>query len=209
MKQILFATTNKGKLGQFQYTADHFQLDVQIISLYEKFPHIQPYSEEYESIEQIVRKGSEEIFDQVKEPVVVEDSIFQVFALNNRPGLGSADYLKNRGRHELLVEMQKASDRSAQMISCVAVRTDKDYKLFKNILSGKVAAQEKFKQGEPLWISPTPDAPYGGGYGPIFIPAEPGDKTLAELPASEHITHGSREPNFKRALDYLLYYVGI
>jgi inosine/xanthosine triphosphate pyrophosphatase family protein len=58
------------------------------------------YSEEYKTTDEIIEQGSLEIFNQIHEPIIVEDSIFEVEALNNRPGVDSADYLKKYGSRE-------------------------------------------------------------------------------------------------------------
>lgn len=86
MKEILFASSNKSKVEQFQYVADAFGVGVRIVSVYERFPDIRPYDEEYEAQFEIVEKGAREIYTQTNQPVVVEDTILEVDALDGMQG---------------------------------------------------------------------------------------------------------------------------
>ena len=52
--EILFASQDKGKIGQFQFAADKLGYPAKIVSVYEKFPEVKPYSEEHGSSEAVV-----------------------------------------------------------------------------------------------------------------------------------------------------------
>lgn len=54
MQTILFASSNKAKLEQFQYVADAYNFKIKIISVYDQFPTIKPYSEDYKTHYEIV-----------------------------------------------------------------------------------------------------------------------------------------------------------
>jgi non-canonical purine NTP pyrophosphatase (RdgB/HAM1 family) len=202
MKKILFASTNNAKIGQFQFVADYYGYRVEIVSAYETYPDLKPYSEDFNSCDEIVKQGSLELFQQIKEPLVVEDSIFEVVALDGRPGLTASQYQKAKGRKGILEEMQVMMNREARISSCVGYRTEKEYTLFKTIIDGSISFEERYLQGEPLWIGPT-EAVFGGGYNATFVPAMPSKKTLAELTAIEGLQYGYREPNFKAVLEYI------
>jgi len=98
MQQVLFASSNKYKLEQFQYVADAYALDVKIVSVYAKFPGVNPYDEEYETQFEIIEKGAREIYAQIEYPVIVEDTILEVDILGGLPGLHASDFLRTKGR---------------------------------------------------------------------------------------------------------------
>jgi non-canonical purine NTP pyrophosphatase (RdgB/HAM1 family) len=200
MNQILFATTNKAKLEQFQFVADSLHYDIKIVSAYTQFPTLKAYNEDYTTQEEIVTNGSNEIFKQIHTPVVVEDTIFEVDALNGNPGLTASEYLKIYGREGILTELKGTENRKAQMTSYVAYRTENECKIFKQILTGTIATEDRYKVGEPDWVGPT-SFKQGGGYSAIFILDTPGGKTLSELTATECLLCGCREPNFKKVLE--------
>ena len=119
MKEILFASSNQSKLEQFQYVADAFGIKVKIISVYQKFPAIKPYDEEYRTQFEIVEKGAREVYAQTKQPIVVEDTILEVDVLHGLPGLHASEYLKEKGREGLLKDLEGANDRAARITSIV------------------------------------------------------------------------------------------
>jgi non-canonical purine NTP pyrophosphatase (RdgB/HAM1 family) len=202
MKQILFASSNRAKLEQFQYVADAYGFNVKIASVYEKFSGIKPYFEEYETQFEIVEKGAREIYTQTKQPIVVEDTILEVDILDGLPGLHANNYLKERGRAGLLEDLKDQVERSARIISIVGYFDGKLFISSKNVIEGQIAERESFKDGEPIWVGPTYH-PFGGGFNSVFISGSSG-KTLADHSAKEGLTYGYREPNFKIILDLLV-----
>lgn len=202
MRQILFASSNRAKLEQLQFVADTLGFKVKIVSVYEEFPNIKPYGEEYKTQFEIVEHGAREIFAQTKQPIIVEDSILEVDALNGLPGLRSNDYLKDKGRAGLLKDLQGNANRGARMVSIVGCYNGKVFVSSKNVVEGHIANKESHKGGEPIWVGPTHHV-YGGGFNAVFITQATG-KTLADHSAKEGVEHGYREPNFKVMLDLLV-----
>lgn len=202
MNEIIFASGNKAKRAQFQFVANYLKLPSAIVSVYERFPEVKLYSEEYGTQEEIVERGAHEIYAQVKQPIVVEDTILQVDALNGMPGLRSNEYLKKNGRLGLLKELTDATDRSARIVSIVGYYDGKLLVSFKTIVEGSIAREELFKTGEPGWVAPTPENNFGGGFNAVFMVGATG-KTLAQMTAEEGLTYGYREPNFNALLRYL------
>jgi len=202
MQQILFASSNKSKLEQFQYVADAADLKVTIVSAYKQFPGIKPYEEEYETQYEIVEKGAREIYAQTKQPVVVEDTILEVDALDGRPGLHASDYLKEKGRTGLIQDLQGKLNRAARITSIVGYFDGKLFVSNKNVIEGRIAHKESYKEGEPTWVGPT-HHPFGGGFNSIFV-TNATDKTLADHTAEEGLEYGYREPNFRAILDLLV-----
>lgn len=202
MKQILFASSNQSKIEQFQYVADTYNLKIRIASVYKEFPTVKSYDEEYDTQFEIVEKGAREIFAQVQHPIVVEDTILEVDALGGLPGLHAHDYLKEKGRTGLLGDLQGKPNRKARITSIVGYFDGKLFISSKNVLEGRIAERESFKEGEPTWVGPT-FHPFGGGFNSTFI-SDASGKTLADHTAKEGLVYGYREPNFKVILDILV-----
>jgi non-canonical purine NTP pyrophosphatase (RdgB/HAM1 family) len=139
MNQILFASSNESKLEQFQYVADVYGLNVKIVSVYAKVPDIKPYDEEYETQFEIVENGAREIYAQIKQPVVVEDTILEVDALGGLPGLHASDLLKSKGRMALVQALQGKANRTARVTSMVGYYDGKLFISSKNIVEGHIA----------------------------------------------------------------------
>lgn len=202
MKEILFASSNQSKLEQFQYVADALDVKVKVVSAYEKSPNIQPYDEEYGTHFEIVEKGAREIYAQTQQPVVVEDTILEVDALDGLPGLYASDYLKEKGVDGLLKELKGVANRAARITSIVGYYDGKLFVSSKNVVKGQIAETISYLEGEPTWVGPTYH-PFGGGFNSIFITNATG-KTLADHSAEEGLEYGYREPNFKLILDLLM-----
>jgi non-canonical purine NTP pyrophosphatase (RdgB/HAM1 family) len=201
MQELLFASSNKAKLQQFQFVADAYGFQVKITSVYAKYPKLQTYDEEYDTHYEIVDKGAREIYRQIKQPILVEDTILEVDALDGLPGLHANDYLKTRGQAGLLKQLQGQTKRSAGITSIVGYYDGHRLVSSKNIVEGSIARKESFKAGEPDWVGPT-NHPLGGGFNAVFIIKATG-KTLADHTAKEGLTYGYRESNFKVLLDLL------
>lgn len=198
MKTVLFASTNQAKIEQFQFVADEGGFGVVVESAYRAFPGMQPYSEEYSSQMEIVESGAKEIYRQVRRPVVVEDTILEVEALDGRPGLKSNEFLKQRGIDGLLAAVSGKRNRRARITSIAGVFDGRVMMIAKNMVDGRVAAERRYKWGEPAWVGPS-FHPFGGGFNSVFELPETG-KTLAEHSAREGLRLGYREPNFRMVL---------
>jgi non-canonical purine NTP pyrophosphatase (RdgB/HAM1 family) len=201
MKELLFATGNPAKIRQFQFVADECGFDAQIVSLYARFPDVPRYSEEYVSQEKIVENGAWEAYGHIHAPLIVEDSILEVDALDGGPGLRSDEFLKTEGRKGLLHKMEGVIDRKAHLTSIVGYFDGTVLVSSKHVVEGEVARTESYKAGEPDWIGPS-EQPFGGGFNAVFLLPESG-RTLADFSAKEGIACGYREPNFKAILRYI------
>ena len=203
MDKIYFASTNHGKLGQFQFVADSLGCKVSVVSAYKEFDGIEPYSEDFNTMFEIVEHGCREVFRQVKKPIVVEDSILEVAHLDGGPGLTASEYLKEHGREGLIKELEGAKDRSAKITSLVGYYAGDVLHMFKTVVEGSIAETESYKEGEPAWIGPT-EIKVGGGFNSAFI-IKGDTRTLADITAEESIKLGYREPNFQALLEMLGY----
>jgi non-canonical purine NTP pyrophosphatase (RdgB/HAM1 family) len=201
MKQVLFASSNKAKVDQFQYVADMLGHPAKIVSVYELYPQIRVYDEEYQTQYEIVERGALEIYDQVKQPIVVEDTILEVEALSGGPGLHANDYLKQRGRLGLVEELGEQSNRQALITSIVGFYDGRQLLMSKTVIRGTIGFEESWKDGEPAWVGPA-FHPFGGGFNAVFVLDATG-RTLADHSAQEGLRYGYREPNFAILLQLL------
>lgn len=202
--EILFASTNQGKLQQFQFVADKLGYPAKIVSVYEKFPNVKSYSEEYNTSEEIAMQGAKEIFSQIKAPVVVEDSIIEIEAFGKGPGVKSNEYLKSKKLAGLLEDMKNKLNRKARIASNVAYYDGNKLRIMSNSVNGHISEKISFRKDEPIWVGPS-SHPFGGGFNPIFTHWKK-KKTIAEMTAEEGLVHGYREPNFRRVLKQIFGY---
>ncbi len=202
MQRLLFATTNASKLNQFQFVTDYYNYPFVLVSAYREFPILHAYSEEYGTQQEIVQQGAMEIYNQIHRPIVVEDTIFEVIALGNKPGLLASEYLKIHGRAGLLSEMEDKTNRAATITSMIAHYDGKTLKMFTTTVHGVIADKETYREGEPDWVAPTKSNPFGGGFSAVFIP-NGNTRSLADMSKEEVLQFGYRDPNFKHILEYL------
>ena len=198
-KEILFGTSNKAKLQQLQYVADYYNFPVKVISAKEKFNL--DYEEKGNTPEQIAINGAKQLFSKIKKPILVEDSVVEIAALNNKPGVKSNNFFKQHGFQGVIELMKNKKDKSAKITSVVVYTDGKQTKLFKHTIRGTITNKIRFKKREPIWVGPT-FHPRGGGYNAIFL-LEGQDKTLAECTAEQGLELGYREKNFKEFLEFL------
>lgn len=201
MQHVLFASSNAAKIEQFQYVADAYKFNVEIISVYQQSPAVLPYSEEYTTQWEIVENGAREIYGHIQAPVVVEDSVLEVDALRGLPGLRSNAYLKEKGRAGLLHDIQSVKNRAARITSIVGYFDGTVFVASKRVVEGQIATKESYLPGEPTWVGPTYHS-LGGGFNALFI-TNASHKTLADHTAKEGLVYGYREPNFKTILGLL------
>ncbi len=211
-KKVFFASGNKAKLDQFQFVADSMglQCKVQIVSVYNQFPKIQQYSEDFKTQREIAENGARYIFNQLQIPVVTEDSVIKIQALGDKPGIRSNEYLKEKGIEGIIEEMRGVTDRKAEIISVVVFFDGLKMLVFESKVSGSIAQSPSFIQGEPDWVGPSFNK-FGGGYNSIFLPDSINEndgevnqlKTLADITAEDGLEYGYREPNFKKLLKKL------
>lgn len=197
-----FATTNKSKIAQFQFCVDHSHFSSgRVFSIYDQYVNVKPYAEDFETQIEIVRHGLYSLFRQINQPVIVEDSILVVKALDGRPGLTANDYLKDNGREGLIEELSGISERSAYVVSLLGYYDGEKEVIFRNQVNGAISEEERYLPGQPDWVSPETH-PFGGGYNAVFLLPSL-NKTLAELTVEEGLEYGYREPNFTSLIEYL------
>ena len=182
MKELIFASHNKGKIAEIKQILSPFNIKV-ISSDDIDLPDVEETGTTFE--ENAVLKALS-IAKLKNVPCLADDSGLCVNALDGRPGVYSARYAPNRDFDKAMdmllkeIEDTKSSDRSAYF-ACVLVLgyPDGTYKSFEGRVDGVIIKQ---KQGTS-----------GFGFDPVFAPLGY-DKTFAELGAEvkNKISHRGR-----------------
>ncbi len=195
--EIVFATSNYAKIDQMIAVFKQAEAPITVVSGWERYDELVRYEEIGDTPEAIAAAGAKEVVERIGLPVVVEDTGLYVAALNERPGVFAGRYLRAYGRAGLLAELEKAEDRSAEIVSAVALALPGGRLMtWVNRVKGSIALEEAWIDGLPDWIAPTADNPFGGGYNSLFIP-EGSRQTLASMAMEEAMEKGYREPNFR------------
>lgn len=208
MKQtLLFATGNHAKLDQIRYVIERAGLPVIVTPAAERFGDLAGYDEIGSSAAEIAANGARMVSGRIKQPVLTEDTTFQVEALDGQPGVRAGAFLKANGRTGILDAIRGTADRRARITSAVAYgRPDAEPYVLERTIHGTIADRERGAPGLPEWVAPTPENPLGGGYNAIFVP-DGESRTLAEIPPEEGLVLGYREPLFLAVVEWSLRYM--
>lgn len=200
---LAFATGNRAKLAQFAYVIAALNAPVQIVSAKEKYGDAASYVENGGSATAIAQRGAMALVEQLGIPIIVEDTTFEVDALDGQPGVRAGDYLKEHGREGILKALGDRSGRTARITSALVWATPAgEMQTWVNVVNGHVTHREWYVGDMPDWVGPSPDNPLGGGYNAIFVPRG-NTRTLAEIAPDEAMHWGYREPNFAALLTFL------
>lgn len=175
MKQLVLATNNKHKAGEFKDLLNG--LGVEILTL-DQFPAIREVVEDADTIEGNAQKKAEEVFRATNLPTLADDSGLEVHYLDKEPGVFSsryagpgATYLDNCKK--LLMSLRGVPPRRrAARFRCVLsfVAPDDVRHLVEGICRGMIIE--------------SPRGTGGFGYDPVFLPNN-SSKTLAEMTSEE------------------------
>ena len=188
MKDIMIATTNKGKVREYK-------------SLLEPLGYIVHDLSELDPIE-IDENGStfqenalikaKSIKDKCNMTVIADDSGLEIDALNKEPGIHSARYLEGHDysyKNKVLLERIKGkTDRSARFVCAIALCDETGDHLFTGVMEGKINDQAAGDNGF--------------GYDPIFLVEQFG-KTSAQLTMEQKNSVSHRGIATRELLDYL------
>lgn len=195
MKEIIFATTNKGKLKEVQAIFENSEDKIIIKSLLDMGINID-ILEDGKTFTQNAIKKATEISKLTKLPVIADDSGLEIDCLNKEPGIYSARYLGVNTPYDIknakiIERVQKFSieKRTARFVSAVA--------FVNNGLEPIIAI------GTIEGIIHDKSTGEGGfGYDPIFfIPTL--NKTMAQLSVKEKNKISHRGKAFRQMKDLL------
>ena len=188
MKDIMIATSNKGKVREYK-------------SLLEPLGYIVHDLSELDPIE-IDENGStfqenalikaKSIKDKCNMIVIADDSGLEIDALNKEPGIHSARYLEGHDysyKNKVLLErMKDNTDRTARFVCAIALCDETGDHLFTGVMEGKINDQAAGDNGF--------------GYDPIFLVEQFG-KTSAQLTMEQKNSVSHRGIATRELLDYL------
>ncbi|MBV8207152.1 MAG: RdgB/HAM1 family non-canonical purine NTP pyrophosphatase [Acidobacteria bacterium] len=194
---ITVATSNAGKLRDFQGAAAAFGVEVRGLS---GFAGLQPPVEDGATFAENARKKAAYYsLAAAGELVIADDSGLEVEALGGAPGVHSARYAAQgsggnasdeANNRKLLAEMQGVADRRAQFVCVIAAAR-----------SG-VCVPEVFTGAARGSILTAPRGSGGFGYDPLFwLPQL--DRTFAELGPEEKARYSHRGAAFRRFMEQL------
>ncbi|WP_150466622.1 RdgB/HAM1 family non-canonical purine NTP pyrophosphatase [Francisella sp. SYW-9] len=170
MKEIVLASSNKGKIKEF--TEIFAKINVKIIPQTEfNVPDADETGLSF--IENAILKARN-CSEHTGLPAIADDSGLEVFSLNGEPGIYSARYSGEHGNDKanidkLLAKINHTSCKSARFVCALAY--------VKHPLDPTPVTTLGFLNGE---ISDMPRGEHGFGYDPIFTLPEL-NKTLAEI----------------------------
>jgi len=171
--EIVFATSNKGKFKEVNKLFENSKIIIKSLS---DFDSIAEVIEDKDTFEGNAQKKAKEIFEQVKIPVIADDSGLVVEHLNGEPGVYSARYAGENcsyadNNKKLLSELSGFEKPNKAKFVCWAVYYDgNEFINAQGEVNGEITEQ----------LSGTG----GFGYDPLFIP-DGYSKTMAEISPEE------------------------
>lgn len=192
--RILVATTNKGKLREFQEAARQLGYpEVEIAPLVLP-PGVAPPEETGQSFEENAAIKAIHASVYTEDPVFADDSGLEVDALGGAPGIYSARYAgegaDDAANNALLLErMQRKRERTARFVCAITVaQAGKALATFRGVIEGELLENAK---GEG-----------GFGYDPLFF-YPPLGRSTAELTSEEKIEVSHRGNALRRMFQWL------
>ena len=183
--RLLIATSNKGKLREFQILLANLPLEVCSLA---EFPGVPEAREPHDTFRENSRAKAEFYARRIGLPALADDSGLEVDALGGAPGVRSARYggteLTSDERNRLLLrELSAVPDeqRRARFLCHITVAQPH---------AGSVLEATGVCEGR---IAYAPRGTNGFGYDPVFIP-DGYAETFAELDATikDRISHRAR-----------------
>ena len=177
--KIVIASHNKGKIKEFKEMLEplgYFVQGVEALGL-----DVSKVVEDGDSFEENAIIKAKYVYDQLKIPVLSDDSGLVLNAFPDLLGIYSARYLEGESyqvKNQSLIELyENIDDRSAYFVSAL-VYYDGEEEVFVGTVKGKIAKEIKGTEGF--------------GYDPIFIP-ENSNQSFSEMGAFEKskISHRS------------------
>ena len=187
MKEIVLATTNKGKLEEFNYMAQKFDIKFIMVPM----PEIEENGKTFEENSLIKAKA---IMELTGMPVIADDSGLCVKCLNDKPGIHTARYRNDLSTYNercdaLIQEVNsKNSNRDAYFVCVITlIFPDGKYYHFKGESYGSITLEKKGTNGH--------------GYDPVFFSPKI-NKTFAEASLEEKGSVSHRGLAFEKLEDF-------
>lgn len=174
MKEIIFVTSNKGKVLTMQKNIDYAGLDVKII---QKTINeiIEPQAD---TSTEVALSKVRQAYKIIKKPLLVDDSSFHISVLGGFPGPYIKYMISTIGVDGILSFMKDKADRSAYFLSSLVFidESGKEHVFEEEPYYGVIAHEVDDYESEKAW----------GDLHKIFIPAGT-DKVLIRLTDEERL----------------------
>ena len=174
MKELIVATSNKGKINEFDLLFKELSLPIKLIS-FQDLNFFEDVPETGNSFEENALQKAEFVLKKFNIPVVSDDSGLEIKVLNNQPGVRSARYAGEekddaKNRKLVLENLKDIKEREARFVCCLCYHDVSKKVFFEGFLEVKINTAEVGENGF--------------GYDSIFIP-QGYSKTMAELSIEE------------------------
>ena len=188
MKDIMIATSNKGKVREYKSLLEPLGYAVHDLSELDPIE----IDENGSTFQENALIKAKSIKDKCNMIVIADDSGLEIDALNKEPGIHSARYLEGHDysyKNKVLLERMKGkTDRSARFVCAIALCDETGDHLFTGVMEGKINDQAAGDNGF--------------GYDPIFLVEQFG-KTSAQLTMEQKNSVSHRGIATRELLDYL------
>lgn len=191
MKQLVIASSNKGKIREIKEVLSDIDIEVLPIS---DFQDIKIVEDGLSYLENATKKA-EIVYNITGLPTLADDSGLEVFALQGAPGIHSSTFagenatdLENNKKLIDLIKNIPEDKRGAKYKCVVVIKTKDNLAIFEGECSGKIIT--------------TPCGENGFGYDPLFfIPRL--NKTMAQLPSDIKNKISHRGQALSKAKEYI------
>lgn len=188
MKDIMIATSNKGKVREYKSLLEPLGYTVHDLSELDPIE----IDENGSTFQENALIKAKSIKDKCNMIVIADDSGLEIDALNKEPGIHSARYLEGHDysyKNKVLLERMKGkTDRTARFVCAIALCDETGDHLFTGVMEGKINDQAAGDNGF--------------GYDPIFLVEQFG-KTSAQLTMEQKNSVSHRGIATRELLDYL------
>ncbi|WP_455684329.1 RdgB/HAM1 family non-canonical purine NTP pyrophosphatase [Thomasclavelia sp.] len=123
MKQLIVASTNKGKIKEIQTMLNG--INIEVLSMNEVLNQEIEIEENGKTFKENALIKAQTIANIVNKPVLADDSGLEVDALDKQPGIYSARFLGHDTRYEIknqyIIDAVKDKDKSARFVCAMAL----------------------------------------------------------------------------------------
>jgi XTP/dITP diphosphohydrolase len=191
--KLFLASSNPGKLREFQILATGQPVQIELLPGFEDFP---PFEESAPTFAENAAGKALHYSRYTPEPVIADDSGLVVWALGGAPGVHSARYAgpgaTDRDRYLKLLDSMKektGAERSARFVCVLALaQRGRTIAVFSASVDGAIAG--------------APRGTNGFGYDPVFY-LEALDRTTAEMTGEEKNQYSHRGRAFEKLVSFL------
>ena len=188
MKDIMIATSNKGKVREYKSLLEPLGYTVHDLSELDPIE----IDENGTTFQENALIKAKSIKGKCNMIVIADDSGLEIDVLNKEPGIHSARYLEGHDysyKNKVLLERMKGkTDRTARFVCAIALCDETGDHLFTGVMEGKINDQAAGDNGF--------------GYDPIFLVEQFG-KTSAQLTMEQKNSVSHRGIATRELLDYL------